>query len=505
MQVLCNGKDYHTSLYLLLNGTDETDCEDFWCLSSALTRCNGFWDCIDGRDELNCSLDILPPNARATKLVHSLNACDATEHFCLHISNRSQDLSRHCISASYAGDGHVDCYGATDERHNICHYRSLVSGTFRVYRCSEESNTCVRVIDVCDGHLDCPLEEDEKMCPWLPARLSSTRFYCHNGTSLSRRIVQCDSIIHCPYGEDEWLCDLQTHSPVLTNFQIIKIPTYPPSLQTITAEVTVDRQTRVLVTSDKKSNWYCNRGIPITHSGSRRCLCSSSYSGERCEYQRERISFILRIVSSPLLQRDMAIKCMIYLIDITTFSILAEEEILHFPYVHSSYKHIVSLPSVRAKNPFIRIDVYEVSTQQIIAYRASWKFHLPFQFLPVRRSALKLDLSNNENVVHRRGSNCHECFHGQCLSYQNSNDVFCYCYNGSTGLHCNHSLLCAPEALSLSSGRCSCPMSRHGRRCFVPYKPTCHCENGATCIPLNARTGQSACLCLDNYFEPYCE
>ena len=48
-------------------------------------------------------------------------------------------------------------------------------------------------------------------------------------------------------------------------------------------------------------------------------------------------------------------------------------------------------------------------------------------------------------------------------------------------------------------------MSRHGRRCFVSYKPICHCQNGATCIPLDARTDQSACLCLDNYFGLYCE
>ncbi|CAF5164182.1 unnamed protein product, partial [Rotaria magnacalcarata] len=70
---LCNGREIKPSLIHLINGNDETDCEDFWCLSSLSMRCNGYWECADGRDELNCSLDSLPATAKSAKLLHILN------------------------------------------------------------------------------------------------------------------------------------------------------------------------------------------------------------------------------------------------------------------------------------------------------------------------------------------------------------------------------------------------------------------------------------------------
>jgi hypothetical protein len=148
LKELCNGEEYKPSLFSLLNGTDETDCGDFWCFSSPSTLCNGYWDCIDGRDELNCSLSVLPAKAKSTKLLHSLYGCDRTEHFCLHVSNRSADLSRMCISASYAGDGYVDCWGANDERHYVCEYRKTFSNMGRVYRCAGENSQCIRIRDM---------------------------------------------------------------------------------------------------------------------------------------------------------------------------------------------------------------------------------------------------------------------------------------------------------------------------------------------------------------------
>ncbi len=504
---MCDGNESPSSLLWLIDGTDETDCEDFWCLSSPSTRCNGYWDCIDGRDELNCSLNVLPTDAKSMKLLHTLNGCDTMEHFCLHVSNRSRDLSRSCIPASYAGDGYVDCWGATDERHNICQYGKTTTtmSPRNVYRCFGEDKICVRVREICDGRQDCPMGDDEKLCDWRPTNIIDDNFLCGNGTRFHRFRVQCNSKLDCPSGEDEWFCDLEISAPRLIDFVDMNIPFYPPSLQNNTTRSVHQIQARTLATSSTKSSWYCNRGISIADSELRRCLCPGSYSGERCEYQRERISVILQIISPPSLQRDIAIKFVLYLIDVTSLSILVEEEILHLPYIHSSYKHLVTLSSVRANNSFVRIDAYEVSTQQVIAYRTSWKFDLPFPFLPVRRLATRLDLTDDGGFVYRSRLTCHACLYGQCLFYRNSDDVFCHCYNGWTGPSCNESFLCAPVAMSLNSRRCLCPMNRHGIRCFVPNRAVCQCQNGATCIPLNARTEQSACLCSDNYFGQYCE
>lgn len=495
---------HYSHLSQILNDTDETDCEDFRCLSSPLTRCNGFWDCKNGHDELNCSLDILPAKVKSTKLLHSLYGCNAMEHLCLHFSNRSQDLTRPCLPVTYAGDGQIDCYGATDERLSFCHYRNPEYEFLKNYRCAGETYRCIRVADICDSGPSCPLEDDETICHWFSKNFTKAFFYCQNGTGISQ-FARCNGKLDCPSGEDEWFCDLTIPAPAPLQFRRINIPIYPPDLQSNRTQVMVHKQAPIHFTLDRSSSWYCNRGIPITDSRRQRCLCPRSYYGERCEYQRERISLILHIVSSLLLQRDVAIKCVVYLIDIDTLDILAEEEILYFSYVHPLYKHIVSLASIRAQNSFLRIDVYEVNIQRVITYRASWKLLLPFPFLPVRRLVHQLDLSSDQDFSYESRSICHSCLHGRCLSYQNSDDAFCHCQNGWTGANCNQSLLCAPGSLSLNSYRCLCPMSRDGDQCFAPYKPVCQCENGATCVPLSAHTNQSACLCPNEYFGRYCE
>ncbi|CAF4021479.1 unnamed protein product [Rotaria magnacalcarata] len=470
---LCNGREIKPSLIHLINGTDETDCEDFWCLSSLSIRCNGYWECADGRDELNCSLDSLPATAKSAKLLHILNGCNATEHFCLHISNRSRDLTRSCISSLLTGDGHVDCWGASDERHAICDYRKTGLTLINSYRCTERNSECVPVSHICDGDHSCPMGEDEKVCDWITINKISGLFYCRNGSEFVRHYVQCNGKLDCADGEDEWFCDLELSAPKETQLVEINIPFYPADLQNINMK-------------------------PISHAQTR-------YFGERCENQQERISIILQIVSSSSLQRDIAIKLILYLVDIASLKILAYEEVLLLPYIHSSYKHLVLVSSARAQHSFVRIDWYEINMQRVIGYRASWKFNLSFPFLPVRRLAVRLGPFNDEHVSSRTKFTCNLCIHGQCLSYQNSDDVFCRCYNGWTGVACNETFHCALGAISLNSHRCLCPMNRYGTRCFIQNIVVCRWLNEATCLPLDVRSKRSTCLCSGNYFGQYCE
>ncbi|CAF1510852.1 unnamed protein product [Rotaria magnacalcarata] len=143
--------------------------------------------------------------------------------------------------------------------------------------------------------------------------------------------------------------------------------------------------------------------------------------------------------------------------------------------------------------------------QRVIGYRASWKFNLSFPFLPVRRLAVRLGPFNDEHVSSRTKFTCNLCIHGQCLSYQNSDDVFCRCYNGWTGVACNETFHCALGAISLNSHRCLCPMNRYGTRCFIQNIVVCRWLNEATCLPLDVRSKRSTCLCSGNYFGQYCE
>jgi hypothetical protein len=406
---------------------------------------------------------------------------------------------------SRAGDGHVDCWGASDERHSICEYMNPTNIVRHVYRCTGEKNLCIQVKDICSKYDNCLTRDSDKLCDWLRTDIEIGLFYCRNGTVFYQSVVQCNGKLECADGEDEWFCDLKITGPMLTRFNEIEFPLYYIDLQNITTQTVDNIDIHVPASSYLKSDWYCNRGMPITDGEERRCLCPSSYSGERCENQRERISIILQIILTLSIQQDVAIKFVVYLIDIITLNILAEEEIVHLAYVHSLYKHLISLSSVRANNSFVRIDAYEVSMQRVVGYRTSWKFNLPFPFLPVRRLVARLIVFDDENSVSQTRFTCHTCVHGQCLSYQNSQDRLCRCDNGWTGQNCNTSFVCASGAQSLNSLRCLCPLDRRGIRCFAPNIAICQCHNDATCISLDARTGQSACLCSGRYFGTYCE
>ncbi|CAF4043967.1 unnamed protein product, partial [Rotaria sp. Silwood1] len=78
------------------NETDETDC-NWWPCNNIYTRCNRIWNCHNGIDEINCPY---------------LPACPSLFHPC--VSPETFNLT--CLSIDKAGDGIVDCLGASDER-----------------------------------------------------------------------------------------------------------------------------------------------------------------------------------------------------------------------------------------------------------------------------------------------------------------------------------------------------------------------------------------------------
>ena len=504
---MCDGINDEPSLIKLLNGTDETDCDHVWCLLTSYTRCNDFWDCIDGRDELNCSVEESTNKKKSSLALHSIYGCSMSEHFCIPSPDLFNITSRWCLPKSRAGDGRVNCWGATDERTKSCNYTSFAPENMHRYPCAGNSNICIDVTKICNGKIDCPLEDDEKLCNWLPINDDVGLFYCRNG-SVIRRNRRCDDRIDCSHGEDERFCDLKHRRNVLSighKFNAVLYSTYPVEL--LKSSQISQRHFQMTVSSLPyvTSNWSCNRGMPILDRDQRRCLCSPSYFGEHCENQQSRISIFLRIISFASFPREIALKLVLYLIDITSSKILVDEEVVHLPSIHSTYTHLSLLPSIYANNSFVRIDAYEVFQQQVIGYKLSWKFDIPFSFLPVRRLSVRLTLPDEETVVSRQRVGCHPCIHGECLSYENSEDRFCRCHNGWTGINCNISFICAPGAQSLNSHRCLCPLNRHGIRCFVPNINKCQCQNGGTCIPLDARVGQSACFCNANFFGKYCE
>lgn len=103
-RTLCDG---YTEKRIKIDGqieTDEMNCEA-WLCDNQYTRCDGIWNCLNGKDEIGCP--------------HSY--CETEKgHPCL-LWNTSQPI---CLPISRAGDGIVDCIGGTDEQY-LCRNQAL--------------------------------------------------------------------------------------------------------------------------------------------------------------------------------------------------------------------------------------------------------------------------------------------------------------------------------------------------------------------------------------------
>lgn len=89
------------------NDTDESECPSTWIhnCNASLLRCDHYWHCRDGHDELGCvQNDSLDP-------YHS--KCSEKQQFqCMNrVSGQNE-----CYSPELAGDGQEHCVGAVDER-----------------------------------------------------------------------------------------------------------------------------------------------------------------------------------------------------------------------------------------------------------------------------------------------------------------------------------------------------------------------------------------------------
>ncbi|CAF2964240.1 unnamed protein product, partial [Rotaria sp. Silwood2] len=95
--MICDGKT--DLLPLLINGqneTDETQCHH-WPCNNTYSRCDQFWLCKNGADEINC------PSS----------TCPEFHHECI-FPNDTSKIS--CLPITSAYNGINDCLGGTDER-----------------------------------------------------------------------------------------------------------------------------------------------------------------------------------------------------------------------------------------------------------------------------------------------------------------------------------------------------------------------------------------------------
>ncbi|UJR13075.1 hypothetical protein I4U23_000099 [Adineta vaga] len=490
----CNGVLHIT--FSIDNETDETNCEEW-----PVYRCDGHWDVSNGEDELNCHNTIL------SYITHKVFRCDVNEHYC---GLRNGTIS--CLSKQYAGDGVVDCIGATDERTSSCNHTDVVGP----FNCGWD--ICIPVMYLCNHMKLCNQPIENIFCPWMiHFTCAWQQFPCKNRTCIERS-KQCDNIIDCePNGEDEWFCDL--NPPQITLVSLDKIIEYPSVIHAqnkmIHSTIHLTKPLRINYPSFKTGNsfdvWFCNRGILVTGRFlDITCFCPPSYYGRRCEYQAEfllvtvRIDIPISLVSRQYQQNLILLVARLFLDD----EVVHHEQIMHMPLMKQMFylNYPRSSPKRRA-NWSVFLDAFSV-TRNSVDFKTSWLFKVPFSFLPVNRLVLHLILKDQDIC------NTLKCIHGVCKKYLNSpHYAYCHCEDNWSGKNCNITTVCSCTA----DGRCLnhyhtsiciCPLGRMGSKCQTLFDPCIDmkCQNGGTCLPLDERQfPKFICACDIGYYGTYCE
>ncbi|CAF4029208.1 unnamed protein product, partial [Rotaria sordida] len=535
-QELCDGIVNYHLFSKESNETDEADCE-YWPLScnSYYTKCDSIWNCENGHDEIACD----DPYILAPK-IHKKFSCKSNEHYCIKLINNNNDINITCINLNQSGDGIIDCIGGTDEQlTNIC-VKKYPTDRKRRFYCMN-SSLCIRPDQVCDTIIDCPFEDDERVCPWL-FKSNLSQFYCNNSlTHFDTRCgLQKPGDNDCQMNEHIWFCDLSTVRFVHADETSMSFERYPPKCQIIESNSIKNLDSKQLLKSSKRSSPFkmtissivslCNYGYPVRSSvlnNSFFCFCPPSYYGDYCQYQSERLTVKLLVQPRYYMNPLTVFRLFIYLLDENN-RIQSHDEFIynHKGYnivasrmIYLMYERYVNLSlKQRTKSKFVRLDSYIIKPNNI-QYISSWLFNVSFPFLPVNRLVINIFLlSESFRIVYCK-KRCG--LHGKCMHYVNAKHIeYCWCNQGWFGEMCQlksssnlcHSTSCAPHSQCIilddekKQIKCICPLGKSGDQCYITHNAcfNIQCGNDQTCLPFDQRDLEYACICRNDSNKNAC-
>ena len=282
--------------------TDETDCRPHFPCNTIYTRCDGFWHCVNGMDEANCSSSLCPP----------------MHHPCVSLANRSVG----CLPIELVNDGIVHCRGGSDERH-FC--RQMFPNDYqRRYLCTNQTRSCMHLVNLCtDGSWKDSSEDDHcgdqenTVCPEDTVHEDEFDGICarswHSRRSTAEKIL-------CSLDEHIYLVNYN-YTDTNLYLRLIRAGNFPVQVQVQTTDAMIPevrglpRSHHLLYLNDR--TWFCNRGIVlfVGRREQRRCLCPPTYYGDRCQFQNQRVGLVLKFTTLDPLRWRAAFYVLVILLD----------------------------------------------------------------------------------------------------------------------------------------------------------------------------------------------
>ncbi|CAF1639582.1 unnamed protein product, partial [Adineta ricciae] len=492
---ICNGfNDLNPILIDGQNYTDETEC-DQWICNNPYTRCNGYWDCYDGADEIDCYQFLLDLN------------CPNHSFLCM----SPFTLKFMCLSMEKGNDGHIDCLGGTDEPHVCRNNTQVYDNGFYCNDSKTLSPKCVQRHEICHTDLKCTNMEMSEFCQLKFEHKMFRNGLCDRG----------DFAILTNF--DMQICYLFRFTP---RYEI-----HPFSLLPIKSIFRDEERTPIFVDTLLNefdiTQKHCFLGVPLTvtldlnkNIFMTTCLCPPNYYGTQCQYQNQRVSFTMKLQTFSDSWQTQFLLIVSLIDDSNERTIHSYEQITYFPIENCQTSFdIYLLYSTRPKNESkqysIHIDIYEKLS---LNYRGSFLINIPFLFLPVQRVASLLNIPYENYEM----KNCFldQCLHGECIRYfQDKNEkTFCKCLPGWTGRFCTikYECNCSIDSLcyDISANKrsiCICPINKWGPRCLIP-DDICYlnnpCENNGICIPYDQHItprNRFQCICSKEFYGKRCE
>ncbi|CAF4126864.1 unnamed protein product, partial [Adineta steineri] len=464
--------------------TDETEC-DYWICNNSYTRCDGFWNCLNGADEVDCD----PSPALS---------CPLHNHIC--VSPEIYQLM--CLPLKQANDGNIDCVGATDEP-QLCRSAQFSKGNVNIYCRNDEKSDCTTYENLCHD----------------PVCNETNYDFCEKNWNYSSSVL-IDSDIDKFFRQRKLEMDKlrvkifslgKINNSIKKNTTIIRLPL------PITQEIIRQQQQ------------HCHRGLLLRvwldyekNLTTETCLCPPSFYGNMCQYQNQRISLTLQFQTYAD-SRQTLFAIVVLLIDDSDDRLIHSHHQFSYLYIRDCqikfniYLLYLTRPKDEKKNYSIHIDIYEKIS---LTYRRSFLIPIQVSFLPVHRLAVQLNIPRTTDTI-ERCVNQH-CIHGQCMKYSDHRNgtTFCQCNQDWAGRYCNISHHCACSHDSLCIGilpnnrsLCVCPFNKWGSQCLFQSR-VCNlnqnltCLNGGKCIPTDeyiVSNKKFKCICQKGFSGLRCE